>query len=532
MRYLSVFVAFALLLGVFFSPLVSTAETALSEAQLIEIGRQIYLQGRLQNGEPVKAIVLGNVEVTGTQFTCLNCHRRSGLGGPEGTKYVLPTNGASLVTPRVDLYMSRPAYTLQTFAQALGSGQNPTGELFDPIMPRFELSDQEMAALFAYLKTLSSEFSPGLTDEVLHVATVISSDVPEQDRQAMLGVMEKFFTNKNAETRHEKQRYQSGPFYQEYRNKAYRRWNLHVWELTGPAESWREQLDNYYQQQPVFTILSGMVAGDWEPIHRFSQDKRLPCVLPNTDRPVVEQSNDFYTMYYSKGLNLEVQVLNEQFSQGQTGKILQVYRAGSDGAAAAIALTDILAADDISLFDFVLPAAANDWTGLVKSLQQLSPNRLVLWLEAADLQALAAAIDVTIPTYLSSSLLDGDLQVIPASLAKQSRLIHLFNLPEDHKGRFLRVSSWMKVNKVPLTNQRLQGQTYYACMLLNAGMKHIKRYFYRDFFLDLLDHGERMAAYSGNYPRLSFGPEQRFLAKGAYVVDLDSRAAEWIVPDR
>jgi len=39
-----------------------------------------------------------------------------------------------------------------------------------------------------------------------------------------------------------------------------------------------------------------------------------------------------------------------------------------------------------------------------------------------------------------------------------------------------------------------------------------------------------MAIYSGNYPRLSFGPEQRFLAKGAYLVHLADGQARWVVP--
>lgn len=504
-----------------------------SEQQLIEVGRQIYQQGRLPNGEPVKAIVLGNVEVSGEQFTCLNCHRRSGLGGPEGTKYVLPANGASLVVPRVDLYMSRPAYSEQSFAAALNSGQNPNGEDFDPIMPRYELSERQLTALFTYLKTLSSDFSPGLTDEVLNVATIVSSDVSSADRQAMLSVINKFFTNKNAETRHENKRYASGPFYQEYRNKAYRRWNLHLWELSGPAETWGEQLDAYYQQQPVFAIVSGMVTGSWEPIHRFSKARQIPCILPNTDLPKIEKVNDFYTLYYSKGLALEAKVLNQRLvSNPAGGKILQIYRTGTNGAAAAVTMTQNFSVPDTSLADFILPVGIFNWDEVAKSIRQLTPDLLILWLSPEDLTAFAAEVTVAVPSYLSSSLLDGDFAAIPDSLAETAQLIHPFNLPEDHPSRFLRVSAWMKVNRVPLTNPRLQGQTYYACMLLNAGMKHIKRYFYREFFLDLLDHGERMAAYSGNYPRLSFGPEQRFLAKGAYIVDLKQNQAEWIVPQR
>ena len=124
------------------------------ESALIEIGRRIYQKGEMADGSPVKAFVLGNVEVTGDQFTCLNCHRRSGLGGPEGTKNVLPTNGASLLSPRVDLYMERPAYTLQSFTEAMSHGVNPNGVSFDPIMPIYELPALENKALYTEMKAL------------------------------------------------------------------------------------------------------------------------------------------------------------------------------------------------------------------------------------------------------------------------------------------------------------------------------------------------------------------------------------------
>ena len=132
--------------------------------------------------------------------------------------------------------------------------------------------------------------------------------------------------------------------------------------------------------------------------------------------------------------------------------------------------------------------------------------------------------------YLSSSVLNGDLESIPELFKEHGRAVHPFNLPRDQQSRFLRVSAWLKSNKVPLTNRRLQGQTYYACMLLNSGLAHIKQYFYREYLLDILDHADKMAAYSGNYPHLSFGPEQRFLAKGAYIIDLDTEETNWIIP--
>ncbi len=37
-----------------------------------------------------------------------------------------------------------------------------SGRVLDPYMPRYLLQDQDMAVMIAYLKTLSSDYSPGV----------------------------------------------------------------------------------------------------------------------------------------------------------------------------------------------------------------------------------------------------------------------------------------------------------------------------------------------------------------------------------
>jgi hypothetical protein len=85
-------------------------------------------------------------------------------------------------------------------------GFNPAGVPLDSAMPQYDLPDQEMSALIAYLKTLSNENSPGLTPETIHLATVIGEDADPAKKKAMLSVLEKFFQNKNAQTRGEVKR--------------------------------------------------------------------------------------------------------------------------------------------------------------------------------------------------------------------------------------------------------------------------------------------------------------------------------------
>lgn len=72
-------------------------------------------------------------------------------------------------------------------------------------------------------------------------------------------------------------------------------------------------------------------------------------------------------------------------------------------------------------------------------------------------------------------------------------------------------------------------QTYYACLVAGEGLMHIRWFFYRDYFLDAIDHLSGAEAFSSFYPRLSFGPGQRYLSKGCYILKLG--AGDQLVQD-
>lgn len=45
-------------------------------------------------------------------------------------------------------------YTLEDFRNAVVNGQHPDGDTMDPDMPRWKMSDQDLADLFAFLKNI------------------------------------------------------------------------------------------------------------------------------------------------------------------------------------------------------------------------------------------------------------------------------------------------------------------------------------------------------------------------------------------
>lgn len=502
-----------------------------------EVGQQIYRQGLQGDGQPVQALVMGDIPVSGDQFTCLHCHRYSGLGGAEGSKYVMPTSGPALYNPRVNIYHERPAYTDETLAELLRYGIDPGGNLLDPVMPLYELSESDMQALIAYLKTLSRDVSPGVSDTQLHIATVVGPAVDPSERRAMLAVLERFIQDSNGQSRRQEILAERGPFYHEYKNKAYREWVLHVWELSGPSQSWPQQLAEYYRNQPVFAMLSGTVKGPWQPIHDFCQQYQVPAILPNTDLPAPQAEQDFYTLYFSGGLSLEAGAMLADFVEGGgTGRVVQVFRDGEIGAFAADSLKQ--AAGDypeISLETHrLLPGES--WEPMLVSAGTV--GALVVWggedvlHELADVKGNLAEV----PIYLSATMLGQELGSIPVSWQSCARVASPFNLPEDQEMRARRTTAWIKGRKISLDSPRIQTQTWYASKVFHSGIKHIKRHFYRDYLLDALDHSSRLGPYASNYPRLSFGPKQRFLAKGAYLIDVGATleegtsSAEWLVP--
>jgi len=145
-------------------------------------------------------------------------------------------------------------------------------------MPKYDLSESEMKAVMAYLRQLSAELSPGVGDDTLHFATIVTPDVDSKKREAMIGMMRTAFTQRNAS-----QQTYSGRMRMpiDLLPRTLRNWELTVWELQGTPDTWGAQLAEKYSKQPVFAVISGISNTTWEPVHTFCQLEKLPCILPS-----------------------------------------------------------------------------------------------------------------------------------------------------------------------------------------------------------------------------------------------------------
>ncbi|MCF6194687.1 MAG: hypothetical protein L3J46_10200, partial [Kangiellaceae bacterium] len=153
------------LIGFFSVSSISAAENTHDHSD----GYNIYRLGVLPSGEKLTAIVAGDIAVSGKQFSCVNCHGRSGMGTIEGNYIVPPVAGSLLFSDSNQPV--RSAYNETSLARLLRSGVNSDGKIVDQLMPRFVLSDNEISDLTRYLRELSTQKAPGIDDEVIRLAT-------------------------------------------------------------------------------------------------------------------------------------------------------------------------------------------------------------------------------------------------------------------------------------------------------------------------------------------------------------------------
>lgn len=520
------------------------AANAGEQASLIERGERIYRTGVLSSGEVLQGRVQGDVPVSGRQITCVQCHRRSGFGSTESEWRIPPITAEILYTPKViarrGLHASRaegvgtrPAYSDKSLARAIRAGADPAGRELDPSMPRFALPEEDMKALIAYLKTLSADADPGVSDSELHIATLIGPGVEPRQTKAMLAVMNTFIEAKNSGTRHETRRAKYTPWQKDSSYPAYRRWVLHPWRLEGNPEEWPEQLQRYYDNHPVFAVVGGIVDGAFQPIADFCNENSLPCLFPSNDLPAT--SPGFYTMHFNAGRQLEagalITHLREEKLLESDKPLLQLFHQGESAGADTFreALKGEFPLQEVPLTDKI---DESFW-------HQLEPaSLLVMWLEPSELAGLAM-LPRPWPKriYLQSTLDRESLSSLPAELRNRIYLLYPYALPETAATQQLRVKTWLRLNGVEFTAPRVQSDSYFALTLFNDIMRNLGVHFSRAYAIETIEHMLDSALFTSLYPQVSLAPGQRYASKGCYIVRIPEKhsgkvvaVSRWIVP--
>jgi len=513
-----------------------------NNAELVESGRRIYELGILPDKRPLRSTNASGFTLSGSNAACVTCHRRSGMGDIEGqaqrTILVPPLAGPVLFKPArfansfldpAHHYvpnkawarsLTRPAYDDESLARALHQGVDSAGRPLSLPMMRYDLDAPAMAALSAYLHQLNTQPTPGLNANGLHLATVVTPDVPAQQAQSVLSVIRAWTRSMRP----------TGTAIV---------W--HVWRLHGKASDWPRQLDAYYKKQAVFALISGVGTSHWQAVQDFCEARALPCVLPSVE-VVPEQAQHhnpaksaYYSVYYSTGVTLEARILanflrQENKNSPKPTRLRQIYSDDS-GRIAAQTLRQLLPDTAGEQLDRGVDASS-----LSTVFSQLTADdSVMLWLRPEQIETLIDAWDGPLPgrIFLSSLLFPPDSVVLPREWKRHVSYVSLYDdLGVQNEIARVRLTRWLRQHRLSTTELRLQADAYSACYLFNAALARIRSQEIRrpavplsgEHVLEMLeiliekytDGSEQVDpdSHVAFYGRMSLGPQQRYAVRG------------------
>ena len=143
-------------------------------------GKQIYLTGKSPGGEAIVATLgEGGAEVPASLVPCGSCHGSDGRGRPEGGAVPSDITWPALTRSDGVRHASgreHPAYDERSLVKAIAMGVDPAGNALSAVMPRYRLSQQDAADLAAYVKRIADDRDPGIADTELTVGLVLAPD--------------------------------------------------------------------------------------------------------------------------------------------------------------------------------------------------------------------------------------------------------------------------------------------------------------------------------------------------------------------
>lgn len=529
----------------------------LPKSEIIRLGERMYREGILPSGKVMIAFIRGDVEVDSTAFSCSSCHLRAGLGSVEGGVVTPPTNGNKLYKPyrrppslddipdRAGRYVyaktvqERPAYTRKTLADALRFGTDPAGQIFNDVMPRYPLDDSDMSILTSYLEILSSEPSPGASSKEFRFATVITDDVSREDRQAMLLPLQLFIARKNQQLATYNDFLKFGYTPTADMKYAFHQASLDVWELHGASETWPVQLKALYANKPVFALLGGISSKEWQPIHDFCEEMRIPCLFPITNFPVTTKDG-WYTYYFNKGYAQEgeavARYLHRLEQLAADTRILQVVQDSATGRALAGGFQSLWTEQERpAVASIILNESQLGEKGLLaKLISEHQPEVLLLWTDAATVQGMQQLLlEKNAPgmLFVSSGYLGKKVLSIPEAVRDKVYITYPFRLTPYVGPKTGGFDSRIPIQTTyrDFGDQRIASRTVDVLQQsVQRGLSLLYDNLYRDNLLDIMSM--QMDLIVRDYERLSFGPGQRFVSKGCYIIQLGPGREPSIIP--
>jgi ABC-type branched-subunit amino acid transport system substrate-binding protein len=490
-------------------------------------GKAFYLRSESSTGQEVTAFI-GEVDIPASTVPCGGCHGLRGQGIAEGGVYAGDLTWSFLTKPYGHANESgrnHPAFSEVSFIRSLATGLDPAGNKMVVAMPTYRLPQQDMADLIAYLKRIETDRDPGLTETSLVLGTVLPDQGPLAEMgQAMREVLQAYFDEVNS----------SGGIYN-------RKLELQVAAVAGDATSTVANTKRLIEEKQVFAITSSLTAGADEGMAALSQDTGVPLIGPSTLLPERDLPLNRYVFYLLPGLNEQARALANFAAK----------RMNPEKSRVAILSPDSVLNRQIgdSIED---QGKKNSWTNLSRiyyqrqrpglaqiatELKQQGVDTVFFLGPGGDASALfqeAATANWQPSIYVLGTLAGKAItESVPVQM-KDKVFLAFATVPTDVSAAgAAEYGALLKKYKLkPSAHDAARFSAFAAAKILVEALKHAGKDLSREGLMTALEGLYEFD--TGLTPRITFGPNRRIGALGAYIVTIDSEkklfpaSVEWI----
>ena len=475
-------------------------------------GKEIYLRGTSSSGREITA-VLGEIDVPASTVPCAGCHGLRGEGKTEGG--VTPGNltWSNLVKPYGHTHPSgrkHGPFTESAFIRAVVNGVDPNGAKLQVAMPRYKLTLEDMSDLIAYVKRLDTDLDPGLTDNSVTVGVVlISTGALADTGAAMKDVFNAYFDDVNS---------RGGIFN--------RKIQLRFADAGAGGPTMAQVAQSFAQKEQVFAFVGGLSAGADPQLAALARNEEMPFIGPSTLMPEIENPVNRYMFYLLPGVAEQSAAL-VNFAAArkelQQGSLAILYADNALGGAAAAAAEE--RAKKIGRpVNVKQPYAANnfDAKAIVRDLKSKNVGAVLMFgfgTEPSQLLTEAAAASWT-PELFMLGIMEGKEFPTPAPEFKDKVYVAFPTVPSDiSKDGLAEFGALHEKYKFAARHTASQLSAFAAAKVFVEALTRAGKDLSRDRLITTL---EGFYDYdTGVTPRITFGPNRRVGAAGAYVISLE-----------
>ena len=483
-------------------------------------GKQIYLQGTSPSGKDILAYVGdSSLEVPGNVMSCANCHGIAGQGKTEGG--ITPSNVSweALTKPYGVTHENgrkHSAYTPRTLELAITRGLDPAGNKLLNAMPRYQMSKADLDDLVVYLKRLGTDVDPGISETKIVIGMAYPTAGPIGElSQAVRDVIVAVFAEVNA---------QGGVYSRQLELKS----------VAAEAKSiTRADVEKLIKDEKVFALTGVMLAGVENEIVPLLAEEQVPLIGPLTLDPKISSPLNRQIFYVLSGNAGQARALISFIAQKTESKRLTiaVMHSGGELAPSVIeAIKDQSQKEKLTAPQVIEYSAGSFAAGeTITRLKQANVNGVIFTGRAEDLLSLMkeAANGNWFPQiFIQSGTASAAIFEAPAGF--EGKVLCTFpTTPADQTADGLREFRSLS-EKYKLSQKYLAAQVsaYSAAKILIEALKRAGKDLSRERLIQALEGFYNYQ--TGLTPPITYGPNRRVGAMGAYVVTVDLKEKKFV----